>query len=958
MIALAVVFLSACSTKKNTAKSRFWHSFNARFNTYFNGSEAYKDGMEAKAEGNKDNYTEFIPFFFVGNESSKALGKSNFETAIAKCEKAIQLHSIKKKPIVSGSKRRTPKMKAYLSRQEFNPFLKNAWLLMGRAQFQKGDFLEAASTFSYITRHYAAEPDVVAEARVWMARCYSQLEWYYDAEDALSKFNRDSVPHRLLKERDATTADLLLRQGNLEEALPYLQRAARKASGKLQRARLYFLLGQVQTALGNNQGAYKAFAKCLRLSPPYELAFNARIRQTEVMAATDYKRILSKLKRMARSANNADYLDQVYYALGNVYLSQRDTTEAVAAYEKGRHSSTRNGIEKGVLLLQLGSVYWDMGRYDKAQPCYSEAIGLIDKTYNGYDSITLRSKVLDELVPYTSAVYLQDSLLALSVMPEAERNAAIDRVIADLKQQEKEARKAQIDSAASARMGETSNSIQRQTDDAASTWYFYNSTMVNQGKQAFRKTWGTRKNEDNWRRSNRSVLADLGDEEYDYAAEDSLAQLDESADSLKSTEELAADSAQNDPHNREYYLKQIPFTEEAKAACHEIIKDGLYNAALIEKDKLEDFPLASRTFIRLAQDYPDFEQMEDVYYQLFLLYSRWKKQAEADYYRQLLAQYYPESSNTKRITDPNFEYLARYGKEIEDSLYTQTYAAYSRHDNATVAANFAISTDKYPKGLNRPKFIFVHALSRIGTEDPKVIMEELRALVKEYPESDVSEMAGLMVRGLESGRSFTGGGFDMTSLWGRRSDEANAAVDAAGRRLELTADRDVPFVCIIAYPTDSLNDGQLLYNLAHFNFTGFKVRNFDITQLRDAALTQFRVAGFATFDEAHYYVQQLYTVPELVDDLRKTRIFLVSAANLDLIGTTYSFNEYQEFYDKAFAPLELNPQLPLDFQTPVEPVYEDEYYTPEELQNLQDEDGTTTGGEEEEDDDDGEWYSP
>ena len=161
---VAVALLTACSTKKNTAATRWWQAFTTRYNVYFNGHEAYKEGYLAKEEGNKDNYTELIPLFTVGNEDSRELGSSNFETTVTKCEKAIQLHSIKRRPSVSPNKRRTPEMRRYLSRKEFNPFLKNAWLLMGKAQFQKGDFIEAASTFSYITRLYAPEPLVVSEA--------------------------------------------------------------------------------------------------------------------------------------------------------------------------------------------------------------------------------------------------------------------------------------------------------------------------------------------------------------------------------------------------------------------------------------------------------------------------------------------------------------------------------------------------------------------------------------------------------------------------------------------------------------------------------------------------------------------------------------------------------------------------------------------------------------------------
>lgn len=968
LCAAGILLLSACSTKKNTAGTRFWHSFTTRYNVYYNGHEAFKAGNLSKEEGNKDNYTEILPLFMAGNEKSRELGSSNYETAITKCEKAIQLHSIKRKPVVTAGKRQSPKMKAYLKRQEFNPFLKNAWLLMGKAQFQKGEFLEAASTFSYITRHYAVEPQVVAEARIWLARSYAQLTWYYDAEDALAKLNRDSIPHRLAHDRNTTTADLLLRQEQFQQALPYLQRAAKHERRKAQRARLYFLLGQVEHMLGHNAEAYKAFAKCLRQNPAYELAFNARIKQTEVFSGKGTsKKMVSRLRKMARSANNKEYLDQIFYAMGNIYLVQKDTVQAIGAYENGRNKSARNGIEKGVLLLRLGELYWETGCYDLAQGCYGEAIGLIDRTHQEYEEITRRSKVLDELVPFTSAVYLQDSLQTLSRMSETDRNAAIDRIIETLKQKEEAERRARKDSLADARMQDNRNNNsntsaqqgnnQTQQGKQDKSWYFYNQMVVNQGKQDFQKLWGRRKNEDNWRRSNRTVLAVADNEEYDYAAEDSLTAAEDSLAALgerqKESAEALPDSAANDPHRREYYLKQIPFTAEQKAASDAIIADGLYNAGLIEKDKLEDFPLAARTLTRLYEQYPAFERMADVYYQLFLLYSRWQKPQRAEEFRQLLAADYPDNDTTRLITAPDFEHNARFGKEIEDSLYTATYEAYRRHDTATVDANFARSSEKFPLGSNRPKFIFVHALNRIGRAEAAEIAEELRELVKRYPESEVSEPAGMMVKGLESGRSLGTGGFDVGALWTRRSNAANAAVDSTGRAKALLTDRDLPFVCIVAYPTDSLNDGQMLYDLAHFNFTGFMVRNFDITQQRDPEITQFRIAGFNSYDEAHAYAQQLYNAPGMKEKLRRARIVLISAPNLELLGTTYSFDDYKAFYDKTFAPLKINPQLPLDMQDgPVEQHYEDEY-TPEQLKDMEEDKGN---GSETDDDDGGEWY--
>ncbi len=955
-----VLVLSGCSAKKNTAGTRFWQSFVTKYNIYYNGNEAYKEGVLAQEKGNKDNYTEFLPLFPVGNEKSQSLGSGSFETAITKSQKAIQLHSIKKKPQVKPGKKKTPKQKAYLSRQEYNPFLKNAWLLMGKSQFRQGKFIEAASTFSYITRHYAAEPLVANEARAWLARSYAGIDWFYDAEDALDKLRRDSVNTRVRRAYEATMADFLLRQERFGEALPYILSTAKAERSNLGKARLYFLLGQVEQHLGHSKEAYEAYGKCLRRNPPYELAFNARIRQTEVLAkGSGVKKMVKRLKKMARSANNKDYLDQVFYALGNIHLAQGDTLSAVSAFEEGRAKSTRGGVEKGILSLRLGEIYWQLGRYDKAQPCYAEAVGMLEKNHEKYDEVMRRSKVLDELVPHTSAVFLQDSLQALVRMPEAERNAAIDRVIEALKKKEEEERRAKRDSALQAQnpdagagaAGASSSSPTVGQPAGSKAWYFYNPMLVMQGKQDFAKHWGKRKNEDDWRRMDKSIVALADEGGIDYEKLDSLEAAQALADSLAlAADTLVADSAVNDPHRREYYLAQLPFSEEAKAASDAIIKDGLFNAGVIEKDKLEDFPLAEKTFARLYKDYPDFERMDEVYYELFLMYSRWQRPTEAEAFRQKLADEYPESVLTRRITDPDFERLARYGREIEDSLYTATYTAYRNRDNGRVAENFKISSERFPAGANRPKFIFVHALSRLATADPDTIAAELRALVKDYPKSDVAEMAGMIVKGIESGRVFGTGTYDLGSIWARRNaaSEGESAAASAGR--ELSPERLTDFVCIIAYPTDSLDDKQLLYDIAHFNFTGFMVRNFDVQLLRDERLTQYRIAGFRNYDEAHAYAQRLYADSVLRPQLEHARLVLISLSNLELLGTAYSFDDYASFFEKTFAPMEINPQLPLELEVPpVETRYEDEL-SPEELdeQNKEEEDKSY--------EEEGEWF--
>mgnify|MGYP002957102980 FL=1 len=471
--------------------TRRWHAFKARYNTYYNGTLAYIDASEEKENGNRDNYTELLPLYTVANKQSRELGKAGYERAIEKCQKTIRLHSIKRRPVWDKNRRKTQRDREWLSRREYNPFLWRAWMLMGRSQFYKGDFDEAASTFAYMSRLYRTQPAIYGKARAWLAKCYIEEGWNYDAEDVIRATRRDSIHWAAQKEWDYTLADYYLRTADYANAAKYLRRVIRHEMRRKQRAREWFIMGQIQTLLGNKAAATDAYRRVIRQNPPYEVEFNARIAMTEVMSGSQSNKMIARLKRMAASDKNKEYLDQVYYAIGNIYMARRDTANAISAYERGAARATRSGIEKGVLLLRLGDIYWQRERYADAQRTYGEAIGLLDHDRPGYAQLNQRSMVLDELVPFTETVHLQDSLQQLARMDEASRNAAIDRVITQLKRKEREEQRLKaeqessngtqpdgaMDTGNSNRLNQqrplnTSTSAAMKGDKAQ--WYFYN----------------------------------------------------------------------------------------------------------------------------------------------------------------------------------------------------------------------------------------------------------------------------------------------------------------------------------------------------------------------------------------------------------------------------------------------------------------------------------------------------
>ena len=961
LMLMLLCVISACSIKKNTPTTRFYHAMTAHFNTLYNGEVAYLDGEEAQMKSHQDDYNRMLPMYISTNKTTAGVGKSNYETTITKCEKAIKLHSMKKRPTVKPSQKKDEKMKAFLARKEFNPYMYHAWLMMAEAQFQKGEFIEAASTYNYIIRLYQAQPDIASIAKAKLARCYVALDWAYDAEDVINKMKRDSIGREGQQELTNTMAAYQILIGQYEEAIPYLKNSIKNVKRKQKRTRLNYLLGQLYQQTGQNEEAYKAYAKVMRANPPYEMAFSARIAQTEVMPRDKFNQMVSLLKRMAKSDKNKDYLDKVYYALGNIYMGVNDTTHCIYAWEKGVKDATKNGPDKAMLLLKLSNLYWEMEKYIDAARTYKACVGILDKEHEEYKETERRSKILTELEPHLSAVKLQDSLQALAKMPEAEYLAAIDRVIEQLKKEEKEAEKKAAQNgtnangqkpAANGQQPQNNKSIAANTGTGGNQqqgpWYFYNPTTMKRGIEEFQRRWGQRKNEDLWRISNKaSYAAATGNNDMEFSqvegGDDESLYGSLESDSTLSADRAKKDSLENDPHHREYYLKQIPFTEEQMEASNQILSDGLYNAGILEQEKLENWLLAEETMQRVLSDFPERDGIDNIYYHLFLLYGRLGNSEKADYYRALLMEQFAETKLAVLLANPNYEMIARDGKHVEDSVYAASYAAYQEDKYSEVEKNYQFSTENFPEGQNRARMMFIRAMSQLYGGERDSFLVTLKEVIQKYPKEEVTELANAIVKGLNEGRLLMDDRYDASSIWSRRTRQASG--DSTEVVPELKDDRYGNFVFVLAYPTNSLDENQLLFEVARYNFTSYMVRNFDIEIQEKQGITMMCVKGFLSYDEVHSYAQTLYADKHMNTLLEGIRTLLISEDNLKLIGTEFSFDDYKAFYEETFAPMDIPEDLQIDEPTNLKIIDPDDY-VPEEKKE---------GEEEEEVEDDFPW---
>ena len=895
-----ITVLSSCSTKKNTAGSRNWQAFTTRYNVYYNGSEHYKEQLKSMESEYEDDYTRLVlmhPAEAKGN-TKLPQPKGDFKRTIEKMQKAIQLHSIKKKPKKKGN---SAKDKEFRKRDEFNPFLHNAWLMMGKAQFLNGDFTGAASTFFYISKHFKWLPDVVTEALLWQARSYCALDWNYEAENILVHIKPKQLTNKELQSMyDQVQADYLVRSGRFEEALPYLCNAAQSAKGA-QKNRINFLLGQVYARQGNNALAYEAFREAgSGSSTLYRTKFNARIKQSEVYTGENIQKEVKSLKSMTRYERNNEFLDQIYYAIGNLYLSRKDSVEAEKNYRLAIEKSTRNGIDKALAQLALGGILFNDGDYVKAQPCYSEAVPLLPDNYPDYKMLKRRSDVLDELATYAGNVHLQDSLLTLSEMTLEEQTAVCQKIVDELIKKEKEAEEAAkreehlANSAAQGSNVKDKNAPTQYQLNTDKSWYFYNPTTVSAGKTEFQRVWGARKLEDDWRRRDKNTFSfdDFSDSEeaeegQEIAQNDSISEADK--------EKL---EKENDPHFVEYYLKQIPKTEEEKKVCNDIVQEGLYNMGVILKDKLEDYPASRTEFNELQSRFPDNIYRLDVYYNMYLMAVREGNDAEAEKYRQLILNDFADSNYGIAMKDPNYFENLRKMNQIQEEKYKEAYDAYLNNENEKVHALTAEMESDYPLSKILPKFVFIDALSYVTEKDNEKFKERLTTLLEKWPDTDMTPMASDILKGLKEGRNIQSGETNQRGmLWDIRLSSDTLARDANGQPANFDLDPNKPHMLVLAFPLDSVSENQLLYDVARHNFFSFTVKDFDIEQMNFGRIGVILIKGFANLGELEEY----RTIMEQSDRLvlpQQVRPILISVANFELLlKEGRSFEEYFQYRD-------------------------------------------------------------
>lgn len=885
-----LLIITGCSTQKNTSSTRGFHEMCTKYNVGFNAKNSYIEGQKAIDKGAKDDFTQLIEMYPISYKENQTVASSQMERTIEKCRKAIKKHSITKKPERNKKKWKEPKYQYFYNQEEFVKGVKESWILLGKAELHKGDFLGAASTFGYIQRHYPSDLEIVCEARIWQARAYGEMDWVYEAWQVFDKIKENDVVKRLNSDYAEVKAFLLLKENNYKEAIPYLQLAAKKENNKYLSSRFNYLLGQLYLEQNQRDKATDCFKLAVRQSQNYVMEFNARLMMLQCNDEA-WKKNVKKLERMAKNSNNKDYKDQIYTVVGNIYLNHKDTVEAIEAYKLAIAESTRGGVEKAAVLITLGDLYYSQKEYIDAHPCYQEASGILNAEHPDYKRVSKLGEALGELAVNYNTVELQDSLQHLATLSEEEQLKIVEKIIEEVKAEEEEAARLAKEAETKGFEESTRPSMSMPAVGGAKDWYFYNDQLKTQGAQQFKQKWGKRVLEDNWRRANKVSTTPDMNEELGMVNE----KLDEDGNPIVSDEQKEDDGVPAH-HKPEYYLSQIPKDSAAIAASNVAIADALYAMAGIYDEKLNDYPMSLETYQEFQRRFAKDARELEGYYSSYRVCGKLDDKEGQETYRQKIVTEYPESKYAAVLSQPDYLERTKEMLAMQDSLYADTYAAYSKGEFNRVFVNYDNMAKNYSMSSLMPKFAFLNALSigKIQKEEP--FYQALTELVEKYPQSDVTPMCkdilALMSQGREAQQGTTHG-----SILEKREELAQEEmVDEELKNATFSAEKKTAHYLLLIPRNENVNLNSLLYDLAAFNFTKFMVKDYDLNKRTSAGLTYICV-GTESYEETEWYERTMLAEPTLQGRITLDQVdrIIISEENLKLIEQGKTWEEYKEW---------------------------------------------------------------
>ena len=838
----ALLFCVGCSTQKDAAINKLYHQLNTKYNGLFYAKEYLKKGVKKINNSHRDNYSEIITIFQHADLKSAQSAQPFFDQAIQKGTLAIKQHSME----IDG--------------EEKNKLIADAYLTIGQAKFYKQDYASAINTFNYLLLK-ANNKEVAAEAVLWAAKCHQQLK----NEQALVQHIYDLEENHILTKAQRSTlfaikAENEINHQNYNGAKASVEGFVGLTKNRHHKVRAYYILGQLCLLLDENNGARNYFSQVIKSNPNYELVFNAKLNRAKTFLPNEdnFHELKRQLDKMLVDKKNKEYRDQIHFAIAKMELKNSDTISAIQSLKKSAHLSINNDNQKIESHYILAKIFWTNKNYINSYNHCDSAHQLLRSEHTKYIEVKNMLRSSKKIAQKYIRINHNDSIINLALLPEEERNLIIDNYIFEL--QALEEQMGMRDSGSSPMGGGfNSHEYNKQTQNSMNItsgggWYFYNPSAISLGYSEFMSRWGNRSLEDNWRRKNKNQLNDP----ENILMEDQSNQPNE-----------------KEKYSRDYYLSQLPLSEEKRAVLFSEIETSYYDLAKIFKSDLQDYNTAIYLYNELLERFPATDYKQLVYFDLYNIYELQEDSLQAKSYLNKMKQEFPNSEHLA-----NLEGNGLFNKKlVEDTKnYEYIYDLYTQHTTGACAQIHQLK-DQNRDNLYIDKIDFLSILCEAKTISKGVFISKLEDMRAKYPTSPISDQADSIAMILKG---------ELEGII--KTNYVNEFEDTHY------------FILLLSDISISLPEIQA--TIARFNQQNYQLDSLETENMLLTKQEQiFRVGTFNNKVKALLYyesIQENTISKELFDKNKSIRSFVISKNNFYLLLKEKNIDEYEDYFQAIY----------------------------------------------------------
>ena len=653
-----LLFIISCSTKKDAFLNRNYNALTAQYNILYNGGVAFDKGLSEINVNYEDDFFELLPIeplsfenikfripilstgakepgigFDVKKTEEPEEALTPFDIAEQKAVKAIQKHSMN----INGKER--------------NKKIDDAYLLLGKSRYYTERFIPAIDAYNYIIANYP-NASLINETKIWRAKAHIRIENEELAIETLEiLLRKPDLPDFIREDANTALAMAYAKLDSVNTVRNYLWEATKTSKNKTQRARNLFVLGQLYSLDKIKDTASMVFKKLINFKQaPYKFRIHAEIELAKnAVSDSSSLAILERYKKLIKNRDNRPYLDAIYYQVAVLEQERDSLNEAILNYNKSLRAKNGGAKQKTYSYEQLAKIYFKDLDYVTSGAYYDSILQVANnKNTLRIKRFERRAKNLSSLVKYEKNLQKNDSILTLAALPKEQLEQYFQEYIDKIKKEDEELAQKKLNQISFG----SSFGGGLQSTKAKGKWYFYNTQSLGFGKSEFKRVWGSRPLEDNWRISDKSIIVNASNEDKDLVT-----------------------NIKNPRYEISTYLETVPSSAKELDSLTFDRNTALFELGLIYKEQFKNPPKATRNLERLLVSNPDKELILPANYHLYQLYLL-TGNTKAAQYKDFILNSYPDSPFSKIILNPEIELSKEKEVDEDAEVYEIAYKLY------------------------------------------------------------------------------------------------------------------------------------------------------------------------------------------------------------------------------------------------------------------------------------------